>query len=114
VPGVPFAEAADYLCSRFILHLVEGGYQLVARIVVTIADRFPEGADGEGDRGGEDRHEDIAAGEVQRCRHDWRVAGDRQDLVGELAELASQQGSPVKSQGRSSHVTGSIGGGRHG
>jgi hypothetical protein len=50
--GVPLIEAADYLRSRFILHLVEGGHQLVARIVVAIAGRFPEGAAGEGDRGG--------------------------------------------------------------
>ena len=51
VLGVPLTETADYLCSRFILHLVDGGHQLVARIVVTIAGRFPKGADGEGDRG---------------------------------------------------------------
>jgi hypothetical protein len=34
--------------------------------------------------------------------------------VGELAELAGQQGSPVKSRGHRSHVTGPIGGGRYG
>jgi hypothetical protein len=33
------------------------------------------------------------------------------DLAG---ELAGQQGSPVKSLGHRSHITGPIGGGRHG
>jgi hypothetical protein len=40
VLGASSIEAADYLCSRFIVHLVEGGHQLVARIVATIAGSF--------------------------------------------------------------------------
>jgi hypothetical protein len=28
MPGVSLTEAADYLCSGFILHLVEGGISL--------------------------------------------------------------------------------------
>jgi hypothetical protein len=80
--SVPLIEAADYLCSRFILHLVEGGHQLVARIVVMIAGRFRRAPLAKVTVGGEDRHEDIAAGKVRRYRHDRRGAGDRQDLAG--------------------------------
>jgi hypothetical protein len=39
-PACPWTEAADYLWSRFIVHLVEGDHQLAARIVVTITGRF--------------------------------------------------------------------------
>jgi hypothetical protein len=44
--------------------------------------------------GVENRHEDFAAGEVRRHRHHRPGAGDRQDVAGELAELAGQQDRP--------------------
>jgi len=81
---------------------------------VTIAGRFPDGADGGGGRGVKTVMTVSPRARVQRHRHDraalaigkiWRVSWPSWRVSG---------GSPVKFRGHRSHVTGPIGGGRHG
>jgi len=114
VPGVPLTGAADYLCSRFILHLVEGGHQLVARIVGDDRGQVSGGRRWRRQPRGDDRH-DVSP----RARFSAIDTTGAEPATGRIWRVnwpswRGQQGSPVKSRGHRSHITGSIGGGRHG